>query len=278
MNKTTCRIRLMLIITAAITVALGIFSAVAHLRFFEADIFMFATEGQAVMRIYYVLCALCVLLTVSYCYAEKKNSSDDPLPKPETEKENVAACALRICGGSIFLIGAALRISALSTNKVTYALPREIIAPMLLMLLASSFYFFPELSKKLGRPNLSSICGILGSIAFIIDILAIYADMTQPIASEYKLMTAVYTIIFLLFWVTELRLTLSEPRPYAYIALLVIGCAVGGSICIGRAALLLTGGLPIGNELARAFCGFGFTVYLFSRLISMITNSTERTI
>ena len=147
---------------------------------------------------------------------------------------------------------------------------------MVIMLFCSAAYFFSEKESNYSKTVLTP-CGMLGAAALVIDIIAIYSDMTQPIASEYKIMTALFTLVILLYWVAELRMKIAEPNPRYYLATMLVATAVSGSICIGRLICLTSGAFPTGNEIARTLCGFGFTVYLISRTIAMWNTAPTET-
>ena len=263
LNNTQKHIRTVLILTWIMTAALSVVSTVANLLYLDTESLMYETVGTGTLRIFYVASAVTVLATVIFCFFSKNTLSALTVPD-----DNAVSCWLSRVGGVVFLAGATVRFTLYTQGEVKYNLSPAAITVMVIMLFCSSFYFFSEKDTKYSKTVLTP-CGMLGAAALVIDIIAIYSDMTQPIASEYKIMTALFTLVILLYWVAELRMKIAEPNPRYYLATMLIATAVSGSISIGRLLCLMSGAFPTGTEIARTLCGFGFTVYLISRTIAL---------
>ena len=254
-----------------LTLLLGGFYGILNDMFFEEKIYMFASGSEGALTVYYTLCALTVAAAVIFCAICKRRKTDltTVFSVGMGETENIVAGGIRLAGGAIFAVGAVMRLIFHFGEKSSSTLPSAVTALMLLFYVCLTLYFFPEVGKKLSIPSLSPVCGMLGAVAFIIDTLATYADMSIPISSEYRILTAVCSVLFLLALVSELRIKLAEPKPHSYLALFAIASAVGGSISLGRMISICGGKSVSGTELARTVCGIGITLYTVSRLLTV---------
>lgn len=261
------RVRFFGLLAAVLTLLLGAFNAILNLLFFEEKIYMYQRGSEGAWTVYYVLCALTVAFYAVIYIANKRSSSEVLSSASLIENEGALPKALRLVAGIIFAVGAVMRFVFFFVGKRTSGLPEIVTVFMMTGLLVLACYFFTELEKASDMRGFTAFCGIIGAVAYIVDTLDIYSDMSVPIASEYRLLTAVYTVLFLLALVSELRMRVAEPSPYAYLAMLSIASAVGGSTCIGRVVSIIGGKTVSGAETARTVCGIAMTVYLVSRLL-----------
>lgn len=162
-----------------------------------------------------------------------------------------------------------MRFAFYFTEKPQTGLPSVAVTAMLISFLFFAVYLLPDIWDRVGVPSFGLICGVAGAPSLIIDTLSVYSDMSIPIASEYRIFTAAFSIFFLLALVSELRMKISEPHPYVYVAVTSIAAVVGGSACIGRIISILFGNSVSDTELARTVCGVAFTAYLIARLINV---------
>lgn len=262
----TERVRFWGLVAAVLTLLLGAFNAVLNLLFFEEKIYMYQGGSEGAWTVYYVLCSLAATFFAALYIANKRKSSDLIISVARNENEGMLFKALRLAAGVIFAVGAVMRFVVFLTVKRTSGLPEVVACFMSVGILVLSFYFFTELNRASVSGGIA-ICGMVGAVAYIADTLEIYSDMSVPIASEYRLFTAVYTVLFLLALVSELRMRVAEPTAYGYIAMVSIASVIGGSTCIGRMVSVIGGKTVSGVELARTVCGIGITVYLISRLL-----------
>ena len=269
MNNIQKLIRIMLTVTWVLTVALSVVSTVANLLCLDNESLMYATAGSGILKTFYVTSAVTVAAAAVFCILNKKSFSTVTVP----EDNSVSRWLGRIAG-AVFLVGATVRFTLYVQGEVKYNLSALAITAMLIMLFCSSFYFFSEKDAQYSKTVLLP-CGLLGVAALVIDIIAIYSDMTQPISSEYKIMTALFTLAILLYWVAELRMKIAEPNPTYYLATMLIATAVSGSISISRLLYLIKGTFLPGNEIARAVCGFAFTLYLISRAVALLNSPAQ---
>lgn len=280
MNRTTNGSRAILRIfgfaVPVVTLYLGLLYGIINNEFFDEKTYMFLRGAESMLKAYYTFCAvITAILAVSYfVFRFRKADLTAAVSIGKGETEHALSKAVRMAGGAIFAVGAVMRLVSSFNQDPSSPLPAIVTVPMLIFYVCLSIYFFPEADKKLGVGGFTAFCGILGTVAIIIDTLATYADMSIPIASEYRILTAVCNILFLLTLVSELRIKLAEPKPYSYLALTAVASTVVGSVSIGRMISILSGKTVSGAELARTVCGIGITVYLFSRFIA-ITVATK---
>jgi len=268
-SKKRNSVRAVSFIAVALTVISGVLNGILHVMFFEENVYMYKQGSEGVWSIYYILCAVTVAFFSIICAVNRRSACNTVLSAAKGECSDAPSNILRVIAGAIFAVGAVMRFVFFLTEKQESVLPEIIVVIMMAFFLCLSFYFFPQIDSKLGIGGFTAFCGILGVVAFIIDTLSIYADMSIPIASEYRLFTAVFTVLFLLALVLELRIKITEPNPIGYLAITSIASAVGGSTCIGRTVSIISGKSVCGAELARTVCGLGITVYLLSRLVSI---------
>lgn len=281
MNRTTNGSRAILRIfgfaVPVVTLYLGLLYGIINNKFFDEKTYMFLRGSESMLTAYYTFCAvITAILAVSYfVFRFRKTDLTTVTSVGNGETEHILSKAVRMAGGAIFAVGAVMRL-VFSFNQDTSSspLPAIVTVLMLIFYVCLALYFFPEAGKRFGIPSLPSVCGLMGAVAFIIDTLSTYADMSIPIASEYRILTAASTVLFLLALVSELRIRIAEPKPYGYLALISVATAVAGSASIGRMISVLSGKTVSGPELARTVCGIGITVYLFSRFIA-ITVATK---
>ncbi len=264
------RVRILSLIATVLTVALGVFNGILNVLFFEEKIYMYQREAEGAWTVYYVLCTLAVVFYAMIYITNKRKSSDIVISVSLNENEGALFRILRLAAGVIFAVGAVMRFVFFFTEKYVSEIPEIVTVYMMTSFLILAFYFFTELGKVFEARGFTVLCGIIGVVALIVDTLAVYADMKIPIASEYRLFTAVYSVLFLLALALELRMRIAEPNSYGYLAMLSIASVVGGSTCIGRVISVIDGKTVSGVELARTVCGIGITVYFISRLLSVV--------
>ena len=266
------RVRILCLIATVLTVALGAFNGVLNVLFFEERKYMYQQGSEGAWTVYYVLCTLAVLLFAVVYIINKRSQSELITGAILNVNERLPFAVLRFIAGATFLAGVGMRFYFFFNEKGG-ALPEIVVILMLVCFLCLAFYLFPQISvleKRFGIGGEVSFCGMLGAVAFIVDTLAVYADMSIPIASEYRLFTAVCAVLFLLALVLELRMKVAEPNSYGYLAMLSIATVVAGSTSIGRIVSVIAGKAVFGTELARTVCGVAITVYFISRLLSVV--------
>lgn len=263
------RVRFLGFIAAVLTLLLGVFNAILNILFFEEKLYMYQRGSEGAWTVYYVLCTLAVAFFAVIYIVNKRKSSDLIISVSLNDNEGTPFRLLRLIAGVIFAVGAVMRVVFFFTEKRDSGLPEVVTVYMLAGFLVLAYYFFNELNRQSVR-GLLAVCGMIGVVAYIVDTLEIYSDMNIPIASEYRLFSAVCSVLFMLALVSELRMRLAEPTSYGYLAMISIASVVGGSTCIGRAVSVIDGKAVSGTELARTVCGLGVTVYLLSRLLCII--------
>lgn len=276
MNRTTNGSRAILRIfgfaVPAVTLFLGLLYGIINNKFFDEKTYMFLRGSESMLTAYYTLCGV-ITAFFAVCYfifRFRKTDLTTAVSVGKGETEHVISKAVRMIGGGIFAVGAVMRL-VFSFNQDTSSspLPAIVTVLMLLFYVCLTLYFFPEAGARFGVPSLPSVCGLLGAVAFIIDTLSTYADMSIPIASEYRILTATSIVLLLLALVSELRIRIAEPNPHGYLALISVASTVAGSVSIGRIISILGGKAVSDFEIARTLCGIGITVYLLSRFIAL---------
>lgn len=266
------RTRILCLVATVLTLAMGAFNGVLNVLFFEDRKYMYQQGSEGAWTVYYVLCTLTVLFFAVIYIINKRGQSELVTGAILNVNERIPFTVLRFIAGGAFLVGVGMRVYFFF-KETGGALPEIVVLAMIICFFALAIYLLPQpyvLEKNLGIGGNTAFCGMLGAVAFIIDTLAVYADMTVPIASEYRLFTAVCAVLFLLALVLELRIKVAEPNSYGYLAMLSIASVVGGSTCIGRLVSVTYGKAVSGTELARTVCGVAITVYFISRLISVV--------
>ena len=266
------RVRLFCLIATVFTVAMGAFNGALNVLFFEERKYMYQQGSEGAWTVYYVLCTLTVLFFAVIYIINKRGQSALMTDAILSENERIPFMVLRFIAGIAFLVGVGMRVYFFF-KETGGALPEIVVLAMIICFIALVFYLLPQPyvpPKNFGIGGNTAFCGMLGAVAFIIDTLAVYADMSIPIASEYRLFTAVCAVLFLLALVLEIRMKVAEPNSYGYLAMLSIATVVAGSTSIGRIASVIAGKAVSGTELARTVCGVAITVYFISRLLSVV--------
>ena len=266
-------VRAVCLLAVFVTVVLGVFNGILNVLFFEEKIYMYDRDSEVCFTVYYTVCAIVTAVVGALYIVNKRKkdgfSCDSAVFVSRGFEEKLPFRILRALGGAVFTFGAFGRLTLFFMEKNEYGLHKSIVVLMLLFLVCLSFYFFSELDQMVKIEGFTAFCGMLGVVAFIIDTLAVYSDMSIPIASEYRLFTAVYSVLFLLALVLEIRMKTAEPNSCGYVAMFSVASVVGGSTCIGRVISIFCDKAVSDTELTRTVCGVGITVYMISRLLSI---------
>ncbi|MBQ9116161.1 MAG: hypothetical protein IJY04_03975 [Clostridia bacterium] len=264
---------MIIILSLAASAILGIFGTVLDLVFFDGEIWLYKHGSETVRMTFYIMLGTACLGIAIVCILLRKKGIGEGV-SAKLSGEPTVARVLRLCGGVAFAIGIVIRLIAFLFGRSSFGLPDFAVCIMLFLGLAAGAFFFPELEPRFGIGGATTVCGMLGVAHFVIDLFAGYADMVKPIAADYRILTALCLVSFLLLLTSELRMRVHEPHPVTYIALACIACVVCASTYFGRLVLCITGVIGFGDDLGAIVCGVGCALYAVSVAIRLSLTSS----
>lgn len=277
--------RFLCLLCAFAALSLGIWQAVLLCGYFEPDTLLYAINSPHRTAIYSVITALCVFVVLFIILAIPRSASEpstcEQCTEAVQEPRAVRYVRLASCAGTaVFTIA---RVVGTFTSSITFSVYLPTVPILLLAPFAIVVYLCPELISLLCGNDLQkcrtvrSVCGMIGIVWFALDALSSYADTSVPVASEYRKLTILTSLLFMLFLTSEVRQCISAPKPRHQLLFTCLATLVCGPFYIGSLALCISGSIAFGDTLIRTGFGFSFLVYTLTALYKLALSRSKKT-
>lgn len=222
-----------------------------------------------------ILTVIPIILTFSLIPKEKKLGSDSRILPERSEYfryyrlDNSFLKVLRLCTATVFVFQGIFRIYLYASGRGEFYIFPALTVIMLLLGLVFAFYFLPEITDKSDKSEgiIHLICGVIGAVSFILNIINLYFCKTYSLASEYMHIKQVILVLFTLALIYEIRFRLDGGAVRARLATACASFVLGFGFSFAQIVMLTTAGPVSADDTSMAVCSLFLSLYFGARLL-----------
>ena len=255
-------------ILLAVAVAFALFQTFLVLKYYEADVFLYA-HGTALPSIFNVLLSVFVIGVILYFSLTNCDTSSDSLAEC-----SVATRIFAFLAGAAVLFNGLYDLSVYSkrTSDMLYIAQKQdkfIMWSAVLAFVGFIYFIFCfALPDKAANAKTWLGCVIVGW--HIVYLLAVYFDMTNPLNNPIRLMNEFALVGIMMYLTVEIRYLCNIPKKGFYIGTSIVAFTLLSCSSVSNIMFVISGNANTGGNMIIFVYQFFAAGYVLTRLLSQL--------
>ena len=250
----------------ACAVVFTAFQSFLILKFYEADIFLYA-HGTALPTLFGVALALFVAVVLAYCSLCRCEEYDDKLAKT-----SALSFVFGILTAACVIMAGVMEYTAykLRASDLMYIAQKEdkfIVFSSILAFVAFIYFLVPAKLNKL-----KALLGSVTVVWHILYLLSVYFDMTSPLNDPMRLMNEFALVGIMMYLTVEIRYLCGIPKKGFYVGVSVVAITLLLGSSVSNLLFAFGGNTVQGGNMGIYVYQLFAAGYILTRLFAQLNN------